>query len=339
MHCIIRTNCFKEQYKRDISRLIDAVTYIGDIDSAVLEDPELINSEFAKTLNQGDREYLLWAYEASSISSSVGVGEIVYVDECGQNENLDKIFSPREIYDYLREPLSVLVENDNNDGHFIKCLIKWFGNEIAKKALVANRIRMGNSGGCTNTLATIQERSTGFGGKPKFLRLYVIWDGDKDFPTMKQNKYEKSRKELNRYKVQYHILEKRAMENYMPDDALCDIADSCGSSDWYAAYATLSPQQKDFYKIHDGMTYSKVTRLYADRVNLDSGIQTLYSTVSEGNWNHLMNGLQLGNFKSEFPRFFESSCHVYKKSLLDRTRHQSNPNELQDIVDAITKLL
>jgi hypothetical protein len=65
----------------------------------------------------------------------------------------------------------------------------------------------------------------------------------------------------------------------------------------------------------------------------------LHSDLSSSNFESLKSGLSIPNIKSEFPKFFNCEHTVYKKSLLQRTRHQRNPHELSDIVEKIMKLI
>lgn len=68
-------------------------------------------------------------------------------------------------------------------------------------------------------------------------------------------------------------------------------------------------------------------------------VKNLYSDLSSSNFESLKSGLSIPNIKSEFPKFFNCEHTVYKKSLLQRTRHQRNPHELSDIVEKIMKLI
>ena len=62
------------------------------------------------------------------------------------------------------------------------------------------------------------------------------------------------------------------------------------------------------------------------------------SSVSDSDFEILDKGLQISDFKSEFPKLFENTS-ITKENLLDRVKHQQKDDELQEIVDKILKLL
>ena len=64
----------------------------------------------------------------------------------------------------------------------------------------------------------------------------------------------------------------------------------------------------------------------------------LFLSVSDTNYDRLEQGLTIANFKTQFPMKYEISPSVYAASLLLRTKHQFDPDELMHIIEQILKL-
>ena len=128
------------------------------------------------------------------------------------------------------------------------------------------------------------------------------------------------------------------MENYLPEEAVKNLALPKFES-WYNAYKFLTDEQKDSYDMNDGFKYAKKQYDSSNRLELPEKIKTLFSSVSDANFDLLKEGLKIGNFKDIYSKAFETSPHVNKASLLSRTANQPNPRELQDIADTINQLL
>ena len=79
-----------------------------------------------------------------------------------------------------------------------------------------------------------------------------------------------------------------------------------------------------------------------ENINSSSaGVQALYANISKEDYKILRNHkIQLNaGFKSEFPKLFLHQ-KVTQESLKNRVSHQANdPNELETILDKISKLL
>jgi len=333
MRCILNKNCFEEGQSRYISTIIGIAVCHADYNEVCVDDDRVFDSEVYSNLSTDDQNLLRLSYENAVIGQDAFTGEIISVDIHGDSESEAKIFSPSEAVDYISEPLSVLVENSLNDGYFIKALIRSFGSYKINKALLENKVRMDNSGGCGNTRNRILSYLQG-NPKPKNLRLYIIWDSDKEYVLHEQNKYNKDIEDLADLNVNYHILCKRAIENYMPDEALRQL---CGKPflSWYNAYSHLTAIQKDYYCVADGFTHYKAET----KGGMPEAVVAFFSDLSETNWNYLKDGFKMGNFKTEYPKMFEDTRFVYKASLLERTSHQDNPSELPDLVSEIEALL
>ena len=276
------------------------------------------------------------------------------VSSKGVSENTKKIFSLSEAIKYLMQPLSIIVENSFTDPHFIKAIIRCYrGSELFFTHLTNGWIQFENAGGCGNVKNFLNGRLEYFNNKPKFLKCFILLDGDKRYPNHKITKYDNLKQNLGTWNVDYHILEKRCMENYLPIEA---IPENNNTREWLNAYKYLTPEQRDFLNIGSGFIgdanklekrkielKKKRKRKFNEeqclRKNLDKPIKLLYHSVSETNFKILSHGIELSPFKTKYPLLFDEVQKVYKKSMEKMTAHQTNHNELQDIRNKIMKLM
>lgn len=280
----------------------------------------------------------------------------------GEQEFVQKVFSVNEAIIYLMQPLSVMLENGLNDSYLIKAVFQFFNpkGELMRH-LNEGWIRFENAGGCSNVKNVLQSQRGCYGERQKFLHCYVILDGDKRYLTDPEpdKKYEKLKNQLTDWNVHYHVFEKRCMENYLPDDAMSFFKND-STKGWIDAYQMLTDQQKDFISISEGFTTDickedkkKVrdmeSKLLSKNLHrrkksyvrefLPEDEQSFYASVSNGNFLHLESGLPIDFFKINYPQLFENKSFVYKNNLLERTKHQNDPMELEHIASSIMSLI
>lgn len=338
MECVLKNNCFDKSLTSDLSMLLQCVAYNHKYNTITVKDPAILETSLVKGMDKRDRDVLVDFFNAQVIGSTVYEGEKIEVDAQGTKEDVLKIFTPGEAVRYIGEPLTILVENDLYDGRFVGCVINSFANDRVKNAYKDGFIRNGLSGGCGNAKNTLASRMKTFKWRSKFLRILVIWDSDKEYPNKPDTKYDNDIRELNSKRIKHHVLYKREMENYLPEEAVKDLALPKFES-WYNAYKYLTDEQKDSYDMNEGFKYEKIQYDSSNRQELPEKIKTLFSSVSDANFDLLKEGLKIGNFKDTYSKAFETSPHVNKASLLSRTANQPNPLELQDIADTINQLL
>ncbi len=265
------------------------------------------------------------------------------------NEPNPEYFSIREADRYLKETFVILLENSLNDGHFVDALIKCFPKygSLIQEHKEEGWLEYGMGGG-TTIKEVIVTKLTSYTSeiftKPKFtyLRYFVILDSDKKYPEME---LESGKIRLVHFleenKIPFHILEKREMENYLPNKVIDSILDNRELID---AYLRLSPIQKDYFDLQKTFSGKEFRKL-----QLLEEFQELYRDVSEedvkifrkNSFNQIYQ-----HFKSEFPKLFQHPL-VTKGNLLKRCEHHSNnpeehpynPNELPDLLKKIIELL
>ena len=299
----------------------------ADID-AVLE------SDWFKQLSDADQE----VYRQAVVSSMQCTGDVVVQVIVGDSH------TPFEAYHYLGSPLKIVLENSNNDAKFLKALFRAFPDESRDIVDGFDEIWVEYvMGGGQTTIKDVIEteiakyRSSKF---PKngeeYLKCFVLFDSDKKYPN---SELKESASALIAFlelkKLPYHVLEKREMENYIPDSAFKVVENN---REFIDAYLRLTPTQKDYFDLEEGFPNKRFDSLPRE-------FQELFDTVSEEDRkifrnNNLKNFVDTKrqDFKVECPKLFDSE-EVSKESLLERTKDQSNPNELKDIIQKIRELL
>ena len=91
-------------------------------------------------------------------------------------------FSIDEGIRYLAQPLTIIMENNNNDAKFIDTLIECYHRYDLQKAMAEGWLTCDNAGGCSNVPNLIRRMLKQNGDKSKFLRCFVILDSDAFYP-------------------------------------------------------------------------------------------------------------------------------------------------------------
>jgi len=257
---------------------------------------------------------------------------------------------------FLQQPLWIVLENSTNDSNFIKSIIYHFDdeNKYVTDCLNNRWIQFANAGGsgaknqikgelCSFEAMCSKHNSA----SNKYYRGFVLVDSDNDYlgQGIKED-YMKLIEFLDFFKIEWHVLEKRAMENYMPDQVLFNIRNKkIGSTRpddracvaWINVYEYLNAVEKDFLKYSGQPPFE----------NLHNSAQDIYKNQSEHNYEILKNGINYRDnnskgitdderrFKNAFPKLFLTSPFVNKSSLDERC----GSNELKDIYNKIKNLL
>jgi len=235
---------------------------------------------------------------------------------------------------FFNQKVSIILENSFYDKPFLKAIADNFKKRAKKinKHWANKWIAIENGGGCENISNVIKGKLQEFENlthDPEFyLRCFVLIDSDSLYPGHEKESRVELKKFLHAHRIPFHILTKREMENYLPEEVYIDLDDNNG---FIAAFLRLSAVQKDYFDIQYGFV-KKLNEYPTD-------VQDLYGEVSEGDMQIFRNHkFELPNFKRDFPDLFNSE-KVTQDTLKKRVANQSNPNELEDILDKINKLL
>jgi hypothetical protein len=291
--------------------------------------PQIITSPLFGQLNTADQE-LIKEYFNSQITSNNSIDFFI------SDHSEEFIYSLDEGITFLNQPLTIILENSLNDNYFLQAIVDNFSKKGKKirRHLEKRWISIGNAGGCENIPNFLRQILSTFDNLPKpqirYIRGFVLIDSDSSYPGQILDTRSHLADFLNANEIPFHILTKREMENYLPEEAFDDIA---GNTDFINAYKRLSPIQKDYFDIQKGFENKNFNSYHPE-------VQLLYNSVSpEDKILFRKSGLLIAHFKSEFPKLFNSK-NVTQDSLKRRVEHQgANANELQDILFKINELL
>lgn len=268
----------------------------------------------------------------------------------GEAESNNKRFALTEINEYLNTPAMVIVENGMNDGLFVRAIMKHFSPEINFEEQLSNYLVYIDPASGSGASSRVHHHLSVHHNQPKYLRCLAIVDGDKRFPGDTTYGSYQRQQNLGTYlqskKVAYHILEKRTMENYMPDEVY-DSNRGVFGNNWVDAYKRLTEEQKNYYYISGGFLKDVPKAIRNDESKkkdktqaLPVEIQTVFSTVTDADYLVLLNNPHIGgNFKDEFPKFY-NDANVTKATLLRRSPLKPNgKSELEEIAEKIRQLL
>ncbi len=324
-----------QEQKKDLSYLIQTIVRKKHniiFDSGYSEVPKWLDPEDQDTLE---------LYFQKSMIGDTPTSQCEVVKDAS-NVFDDKVFSIREAIDYTETPLTVMVENSNNDSNLILLALDLYTHDKTHP-YYDNRIAFGHAGGCGAIKGVLTEKLRQNGERPKMLRYYVIVDGDRRYDTHTVDKYNNLKDFLNANHIPFHIFEKRCMENYMPCEAFPNKEQN---RNWLRAFQALKPIQRDLFNISGGLkgdlTEANRRLLNNDHTNIRLLLcdeqQTFYSDVSETNLQRLAEGYVIRSFKDEFPKGFTSS--IITREMMDNIQqHQCNPHELHQIAAKIADLL
>ena len=318
----LKKDLFSDSYLTDLRKLIDDLCYKSKynffIDIEQIEN-DLIFDQFYKENN----EIIARFYE---MFVTTNPKDIIIIS------NNDGDFNLSEAIIFIEEKFELILENDMNDGEFVNCLLKEF-NEKSKKIIhfkENNWFNYQNAGGATGVINTIQQKINHFGNR-KFLKCFVLVDSDLDYPQIENKKRKNLIDFCYNNNIPFHILHKREIENYLPLDIFNEINPT---SLFVRTYIDrLDNNQRDFIDIENGINKS--------RKNLEKNkkeVFNFFSNLIENDFNNLRNGIssEFENFKRDYAKLFKKAK---REGLLERTNHQTNPKELEEILEKITALL
>lgn len=285
-----------------------------------------------------------------------------YISNQTATATIPTTFNVTEAIRFFSTPVALVLENSLNDSYFIKAIFKHFGStvegtNVLLSFLDSDWITFVNAGGWKNTGNYIEEKKQAlqnFAARQmqapeKYLRHFILIDSDKEYEQYTDGDLSRKQtlsQDLEALGCQVHILQKRAMENYMPDEVVEDLGQVYRS--WIDVYKVLSDKQKDYLNYEKGLErkIEKVKQVLP-RTEEKEEIKQLYpsdgdDSISDANYSILSNGLKalkIKDFKKEFPKNFWTHHQVYKDSLLNRAGGTEEKNELKDIMNKIISLL
>lgn len=305
--------------------------YINNIDDI----ESLHNSEWFKYLRPVYREEVEM-YITRSVQSSYPSAALIVSN---QSKDYYTVTEAREI---LTKPVTLVLENVENDAHFVRALLKNFKKKGKKIEQHLNNgwLKFGMGAGSTIPNLIRSEKRRFDENKDSFpknshsyLRYFALIDSDKLHPDQplkdeKQNLVQF----LEENEIPFHILAKREMENYLPDAVFEEISHN---EDYIRCYLSLSDVQKDFFDIGSGFPNKPFEQLLPEIKDLYGGISATSKDIFRNRELEIKdkNGKKL-SVKTELPKLFLSQ-NVTQEGLQNR----AGSDELQKILDKISELL
>jgi hypothetical protein len=289
-----------------------------------IENPEFIlGSQWLKTESLsrlGKRvEFLTKATVKTAYIGEKQKSNILYISNFPkQNE-----YSLHYGYSILNEPLYIIVENENSDRVFIETLCKAYNRKDLAKAISEGWIFFDSEGGSGAIIRKINKHLE----KPYRSRLLVVTDSDKEYPEDK-NGVGNIENKCQENEINYVILYKRAIENYIPTEALFSLPQHLHHI--IEAYKSLNDDQKDFFHMKKG---------FNGKGKLPPKQEILFNNINSKDklFNALRNGFTGNGYNPNNLYELFNDENVTKETL--QLRCAKNPEEINYILNQISILL
>ena len=214
-----------------------------------VSDTSILDSPYFQKLSPEDQNIIMLCFDAS-INESLKTDRLIRDD--GEKFYSEHIYSVQEGFVFLTTPICVWVENSNNDSPFVLATFRNLRKNIPiDNWFKWNWITFDNLGGCSNAKNALEGKLKEKNEKSKMLKFFVLLDSDKKWSGDIISKYDDLIDFCDQNGFIYHILQKRSMENYMPDKVFDEFTNN-NNNTWINAYLKLTPEQKDFFNIAEG---------------------------------------------------------------------------------------
>lgn len=178
-------------------------------------------------------------------------------------------------------PLVILVEDRESDGIFLDLVVEELGwPELrtlwAKGERVTPRAHQFETAGGKPAIPQRVERAVSDASQEdRPCRLFVLCDSDSKWPGEITKETALVKEACSRHNIPHHVLRKRCIENYIPDQVFEAVRDDPGSTDYVDRFNALlrrSRDQRDHFPVKDGLNATE------RREALEAG---LYDTSEE----------------------------------------------------------
>lgn len=248
-------------------------------------------------------------------------------------DEANAVFTLSDTKKLLSSPLLVVVEGAGSDGTFVKALIRCFGDDKIKYALEQKWVDFDNAGGSGNIKAAILRMEEKLGVEVAKRRSFSLCDSDSEHAQddWRAKPEFKDMLELIEKGYELHVLYKRMIENYLPNEALKELMKSESGVETHKllhAVLSFSFEQRDFYHLKKGFSYN---------VKKDSQYpQILFPSIKKNSpeYRVLHDGFKKVNLSGGFH-------HATALTLEARCSHhpQEHKDELKKIVRTLLEML
>ncbi len=161
--------------------------------------------------------------------------------------------SPPAARVFLSRPFLIVVENDRNDGAFVRMMLPPDWRDRLRSAEARQWIRFASGGGLGELTKHIECLDV-----QTRQRAVAVFDSDAWEPDRPSSESETTRRRCSALQVAHHTLARRASENYLPLEALAKwVADSFShlhpAHRCYHALKRLSPRHRHHFNMKGGL--------------------------------------------------------------------------------------
>jgi len=224
-----------------------------------VDDPELVESGgWLEGARASLRELFERAVRSGAYRSDRQRGPHLEVVVVTREPAVDTELAPGAARRYLSRPLEVLVENQFTDAAFVEVIIEHLGWDALRDLLqcAPPPLAIRGAGGAGEMPKHISQCVQAAAADKIPLRLVVLADSDGHMSGEIREKATRVRDLCQEHDVPCHVLRKREIENYIPDDVLVAWSRPRGSSERRArveALRRLDRQQRDHYPMKKGL--------------------------------------------------------------------------------------
>jgi hypothetical protein len=243
---------------------------------------------------------------------------------------------PEALIPLLHQPLTILVENEVNDGAFLKAVGFGFDRDAFLTCLDKGRIRFDHAGGSSMS-DLIRTRGQ---DRARAFRMWAMFDSDALVPGEPSAEARIKSKAARSVGIQPHMLQRRAIENYLPHHEL-DEATPYNHKDitrrkTVGAFGRLQATQRAHYNLKGGFR--------ADHARLQPGstdaghrpaVDALYADVTAKDRAALAHG-----FGKDIAELFVVAPDKGRPGITEaRRRHDGQEAEMGPLFRAIIRSL
>lgn len=233
--------------------------------------------------------------------------------------------NPKDAFCYLDRPVVIIVENRSTDGLLLNTAIEHLAPGPIRE-LISSRIRNIieiDSGGGIGEIPKIIKyhlQRAQRDGVP--LRAVVFADSDSQLPGPISKNSQNVKDVCLQQGIPCYILEKRCIENYIPDEIFSAMLPPHGTSSKIEAFLALTPEQRDYFDVKHGFKNFSM---------LPANLKTFYGSLTEGQKSALEKG---------FSDKIINSLDTYKDELTpEGIRYRDHKGELEIIIQLIANEL
>jgi hypothetical protein len=295
---------------------------IDDID--LLKDSDWLQKDWHGRAGRRNLETLEKCYAASSYRTHHSRMHSLTIVITRQRQAHTEL-TPEQAKHCLDKPAYVAVENAESDRTFLEAMMQAFGRQDLLTAAQEGWLEYLHLGGFGEIEKRIEQIRAKIKAGP--LRVFVLADSDRHFPLEITQTIQKVTDYCDKVgDIPYVILQKRAIENYLPLEALEHALGTFNKR--YQAFTHLTEEQRSYYDMKKGLGKDKNT----GQALVTNAQQSLFQNVPLSILNELCDG-----FGKKAWEYFKSPQFITKATV--QAICTGDPDEIKNILEVIDSLL